>query len=73
MSWFRGAEEWMAPELLGANKDRFDLSTRESDIFALGMVVFEVRSTHRGEPLHGLKHCLMLCSRSSLELELGRL
>lgn len=59
--------DWMAPELFGTNEEISGLSTRESDIFALGMVNFEVRN------VHGLKPCLMLCLRCSPGLELGRL
>ena len=38
----------MAPELFDINGEgKSGLSTRESDMFALGMVTFEVRSIHR--------------------------
>ena len=37
----------MAPELFDINDEgKSGLSTRQSDVFALGMVTFEVRNAH---------------------------
>ena len=49
---FRGAFEWMAPELFTGTDGNFGLPTCKSDIFALGMVTFEVRGIRRGRPSH---------------------
>jgi len=39
----------MAPELFNTVEGKSGLPTYRSDIFALGMVTFEVRNSHRGE------------------------
>ena len=53
---FRGTYRWMAPELFNMGTGgKSGLSTRESDIFALGMVMLEVRNVHIGISSHGLK------------------
>ena len=49
---FRGAFQWMAPELFTGTDGNFGLPTCKSDIFALGMVTFEVRGIRRGRPSH---------------------
>ena len=42
----------MAPELFNINHEEFNLPTSESDVFALGMVAFEVSAYHR-RPFNG--------------------
>lgn len=49
----------MAPELLTSTKGGH---TRESDIFALGIVTFEVRGVHCGRHLMVLKYSLYVSS-----------
>ena len=44
----------MAPELFNINHEEFNLPTSESDVFALGMVAFEV-SVSRGRPFNGFE------------------
>jgi len=43
----------MAPELFGISEGTSGLSTRQSDVFALGMVTFEVGNVYHGGLLHG--------------------
>ena len=45
----------MAPELFNITNGEFGLPTHESDVFALGMVTFEVRNTYHGRSLHGFE------------------
>ena len=45
----------MSPELLDMTRGEFGLPTRESDVFALGMVTFEVRNIHRARSSHGFE------------------
>ena len=45
----------MAPELFNITNSEFGLPTDESDIFAWGMVTFEVRNTHHGRPFYGFE------------------
>ena len=42
----------MAPELFNINNGEFGPPTRGSDIFALGMVILEVRDIYHGRSLH---------------------
>ena len=49
----------MAPELFETSKGKSGLSTRESDIFALGMVTFEVRNAYLVESFAVLKYHLV--------------
>ena len=43
---------WISPELLDPPQGSVGCQTRESDCYALGMVIYEVGSrTHRGSPL----------------------
>ena len=44
----------MAPELFGIGEGTSGLSTHQSDVFALGMVAFEVGNVYYGELLHDL-------------------
>ena len=44
----------MAPEFFNTNHEEFSLPTHESDIFALGMVAFEVSVYHR-RPFNGFE------------------
>ena len=53
---FRGSHRWMAPELFNIDTEGGSgLSTRESDVFALGMVTFEVRNVSTGSSPYVLK------------------
>ena len=45
----------MAPELFNITNGEFGLPTDESDIFALGMVTFEVRNIDHGRSFHGFE------------------
>lgn len=55
-SGFKGTQRWMAPELFNINdEDKSGLSTRASDVFALGMVTFEVRSVQQARLSHGFE------------------
>ena len=45
----------MAPELFNITNGEFGLPTDESDIFALGMVTFEVGNTYHGRSFHGFE------------------
>ena len=47
---FKGSQRWMAPELLNIDTEgKSGLPTCKSDVFALGMVTFEVRNSYRGK------------------------
>ena len=49
---FKGGHRWMAPELFNINAANNEGKpvpfTRESDVFDLGMVTFEVQNVHHG-------------------------
>ena len=50
---FKGSYRWMAPELIKTdNEVKSGLSTNASDVFALGMVTFEVSDVHTGRSFH---------------------
>ena len=50
---FRGSHRWMAPELIRTvDEEKSGLSTNASDLFALGMVTFEVSDAHSGRSFH---------------------
>lgn len=52
---FKGPYRWMAPEVFDTNNEGWlNIPTRESDVFALGMVTFEVRNVHLGRLFRGL-------------------
>ena len=53
MPIFKGGHRWMAPELFNIwTEGTPGLFTRESDIFTLGMVTFEVRNdSSEGRPM----------------------
>ena len=45
----------MAPELFSLNNEEVGPPTRESDIFAFGMITFEVRNVCHGRSFHGFE------------------
>ena len=50
---FKGSHRWMAPELIRTvDEGSSGLSTNASDVFALGMVTFEVSDAHSRRPFH---------------------
>ena len=52
-AWLKGSPRWMAPELIKTDDEgKPDSSTSASDVFALGMVTFEVSDVHSGRPFH---------------------
>ena len=53
---FKGSLRWMAPELIKTDDDASTsgLSTNATDVFALGMVTFEVGNTHHERPFQCL-------------------
>ena len=52
-SRFEEPHRWIAPELFNVDKNgKSVLSTRKSDVFALGMVTTEVRNVYRGRFFH---------------------
>jgi serine/threonine protein kinase len=53
---FRGSHRWMAPELISADREgESGLAMNASDVFALGMVTFEVSDVHRGRLPRGFE------------------
>jgi len=46
----------MAPELFDLNEGKSGLCTCESDVFALGMVTFEVRNIYRGSLFYDFEY-----------------
>ena len=63
---FRGSSRWMAPEL--HDQGNFSFRTRDSDIFALGMITIEVRNTYHGRLPYGFE----TLSCTSLQLFTGQ-
>lgn len=52
-SGFKGSHRWMAPELFRTGgEEQSGLSTNASDVFALGMVTFEVSDPYSGRLFH---------------------
>lgn len=68
-----GSLRWMSPELLDPSRleDRDPRPTKESDYFALGMVIYEVR-VGTPHPLLTIVHCADRCCAGGCHMMGGR-